>query len=228
MKARLLEQRERQRERLMSETSEQRKARLSNQICTKRCYPNQVYIVRYNTAALRYLPIELSSKTTLLLCSRQTHVTSNKTIAPPKAFWKNLDPGFIPDVVQVLTQAEQRLLGRIIPFIKVVKFTGLYGRALRWLIRYNPLYKDVRIDENVQINEDDLIRLSAPELSGDGEPERFEIRNSFIPINDVARIIRASWHQGDHNIFTSGYADVQCSAMSLANIVRAAIFNPNR
>ncbi|KAL4721516.1 hypothetical protein ACJJTC_002778, partial [Scirpophaga incertulas] len=38
-------------------------------ICTKRCYPNQVRTVQYNAAALTYLPMELISKISLLLCS---------------------------------------------------------------------------------------------------------------------------------------------------------------
>ncbi|CAG5055549.1 unnamed protein product [Parnassius apollo] len=102
--------------------------------------------------------------------------------------------------------------------------------ALRWLIRNNPLYKDVRIDDNAQISDQELVRLSVPELSEDEASERNEneIRNAFIPINNVARIIRASWHQGDYNVFTLRYASVQCSAMSLANIVRAAILSPNQ
>lgn len=199
-------------------------------------------------------------------------MTSNKTIAPSKAYWNNLDPGSIPDEIQALTQAEQRLLCRIIPLVKIVKFTGLYGQygfrgqavlfaqdifevserlpnmlprsssqvgivvvterlenlnitreftisrekfysALRWLTRNNPLYRDVRIDKNVQISEQDLIRLSVPDIPENGEPERIEIPNVFISINDVARIIRASWHQGDHSVFTSGFAGVQCNGM---------------
>lgn len=67
-----------------------------------------------------------------------------------------------------------------------------------------------------------------PDIPENGEPERIEIPNVFISINGVARIIRALWHQGDHSVFTSGFSGVQCSAMSLANIVRAAILNPSR
>ncbi|KAF9407199.1 hypothetical protein HW555_012690 [Spodoptera exigua] len=89
---------------------------------------------------------------------------------------------------------------------------------------------NVRIDDNVQISDQELVRLSVPELSEDEASERNgnEIRNAFIPINNVARIIRASWHQADQNVFTLRYAGVQCSAMSLANIVRAAILSPNQ
>lgn len=100
--------------------------------------------------------------------------------------------------------------------------------ALRWLITNTLLYRDVRIDNYAQIDDQELVRLSLPELPEEEESERNVIRNAFIPINDVARIMRASWHQGDHNVFTSGYTGVQCSAMSLANIVRAAILNPNQ
>ncbi|VVC90599.1 unnamed protein product, partial [Leptidea sinapis] len=88
----------------------------------------------------------------------------------------------------------------------------------------------VRIDDNAQISNQELVRLSVPELSEDEASERNEneIRNALIPINNVARIIRASWYEGDYNVFTSRYAGVQCSAMSLANIVRAAILSPNQ
>lgn len=50
--------------------------------CTKQCYPNQIQRVVYNPA-VEYLPLDLSEKEVLLLCSRcRKHVTSNKTIGP--------------------------------------------------------------------------------------------------------------------------------------------------
>ncbi|VVC96008.1 unnamed protein product, partial [Leptidea sinapis] len=247
--ARLTKQRERYTQMIASETPEHRDTRLNKQrertqqcrannlqafenainticihvcdICTKRCYPNQVRTVRYNAAELTYLPVELTSKISLLLCSRcQTHVTSNKTTAPPKAYWNNLDPGSIPDVIQTLTQ---------------VKFSGLYGqygfRGQAVLFAQDIFEVSERLPSMLPRSaSQELVRLSVPELSEDEASERNEneIRNAFIPINNVARIIRASWHQGDYNVFTSRYAGVQCSAMSLANIVRAAILSPNQ
>lgn len=42
----------------------------------------------------------------------------------------------------------------------------------------------------------------------------------------MSRIVRASWIQANQEVFTSGYAGVQCCAMVLANIVRASILPP--
>lgn len=75
-------------------------------ICTKHCYPKQIYNVTFNAAALPYLPTELSNKTRLKLCSCcRTHVMSIKT-SPSKTFWNNLDPGVIPEALQNLTECE--------------------------------------------------------------------------------------------------------------------------
>lgn len=64
-------------------------------------------------------------KRILLVCHRcKTHLTCNKKTDLPKASWNNLQPRDIPEVIQVLLQAEQRLLARITPFLKVVKYDG--------------------------------------------------------------------------------------------------------
>lgn len=42
---------------------------------------------------------------------------------------------------------------------------------------------------------------------------------AYIPINNLSRIVRASWHQGNDKILTSGYAGVQYLLMDLTNIV---------
>lgn len=77
-----------------------------------------------------YLPVKLASKYFLVLCHRCFKHLKNrrKNEAPPKAYWTNLDPGVIPDVIQCLTQSEQRLLSHIVPFIKVIKFDGRFGQ----------------------------------------------------------------------------------------------------
>ncbi|XP_063899054.1 uncharacterized protein LOC135119158 [Helicoverpa armigera] len=100
------------------------------EICTKRCYPNQVTNCNVNVSASSYLPAELTNKGTILLCHRcKNHLTSKKkTCGPAKAYWNNLDPGEVPDIIKQLTQPEQRLLSRIIPFVKIVKYDGLFGQ----------------------------------------------------------------------------------------------------
>ncbi|GBM87988.1 hypothetical protein AVEN_139907-1 [Araneus ventricosus] len=65
----------------------------------------------------------------LLICHRcKNHINSNKDHSPPKAYWNTLDPGPIPRELQELTQAEIRLLARIKPFIKIIKFDGVLGQ----------------------------------------------------------------------------------------------------
>lgn len=205
------------------------------------------------------MPPELH-KQKLLLCSRcKSHVSSRKTTYPPKAFWNNLDPGPIPYVIQILTQPEVRLLSRIIPFVKVIKFQGLFGQygfkgqsvlfaqdifefseklptmlprspstagiiivteklenlnitreysirrekvydALHWLIQNNPLYKDVVIDNNIQFNEQDIVRVSETVRNDQFTDKAPTELHCHIPINPTARIIRASWNQADEVI----------------------------
>jgi len=87
--------------------------------------------VKYNLVSTKsYLPPELACKDVLEVCHRcSTHLkNANKISAPSKAYWNNLDPGAVPDVIKVLTKAEQRLLLRIIPFLKVIKFDGRFGQ----------------------------------------------------------------------------------------------------
>lgn len=76
-----------------------------------------------------YLPRELLAKDQLLLCHPcHTHLKTKLNNCPAKAYWNNLDPGIIPPELEILTQPEQRLLSRIIPFVKIVKLSGLYGQ----------------------------------------------------------------------------------------------------
>lgn len=258
------------------------------QICTKRCYPAQITTCQATFEAATYLPDELNTGQILRVCHRcKNHITSKKLRPPPKAYWNKLDPGVIPDVIQQLTQSEQRLLSRIIPFVKIIKLTGIFGQygfrgqavlfaqdifevsekllnmlprssdnagivvvtehlenlnntreytidrsrvygALRWLIKNNPLYKDVIIDHNAHVNEQDLMRLDTNQTEQDNTTEQRDQTSAYVSIGEASRIVRASWHQGNDSIFRSGYAGVQCCAMVLANIVRAAILPPSR
>ncbi|CAI6343035.1 unnamed protein product [Macrosiphum euphorbiae] len=93
------------------------------EVCTKRCYPNQVSILKLSNYKPNYLPIELLQKKQLLLCHRcKTHLSSRKTTAPPKAFWNKLDPGVIPNEIHLLSQAEKRLLSILRPTREYYRF----------------------------------------------------------------------------------------------------------
>lgn len=97
-------------------------------ICQKQCFPNQV--VKYHLdKPKQYLPPELSAKNDLLVCHRcNTHLKSSKSHPPSKAYWNNLFPGNIPREILALTEPERRLLQRIIPYVKVIKFNGRFGQ----------------------------------------------------------------------------------------------------
>ncbi|CAB3249469.1 unnamed protein product [Arctia plantaginis] len=198
-----------------------------------------------------YLPNELKQKNCLVVCNRcKAHLSSKKNIAPSKSYWNNLDPGSIPEVIAVLSQAEQRLISRIIPFVKIIKLSGVFGQysfrgqavlfaqdifegtenlpkmlprttnntgiivvmerfeninvtrqfsisrqtvydAFYWLVANNPLYKDVTIDQNVIINEEDIIRVEeAPvEIAVETNEESTNDASAYMEINDFSRIV---------------------------------------
>ncbi|XP_050535006.1 uncharacterized protein LOC126902025 [Daktulosphaira vitifoliae] len=78
--------------------------------------------------------------------------------------------------------------------------------ALHWFVAINSLYKDVTIDQNGVISDDDIIRLE--EVAKETSEELIEGTSAYMSISDFARIVRASWHQRYDALFTSGYAGV--------------------
>ena len=102
-------------------------------VCKRRCYNMQT--VCRNTSkcsrhAQTYLPADLKMKEKLTLCIRcMRHLTNpNKMLPPAKAFWNNLDPGKIPEEMSCLTSVELRLVSRIVPFLKIIKYSGRFGQ----------------------------------------------------------------------------------------------------
>jgi len=94
-------------------------------VWTELCYSKQVVTVYPSSDTRTYWLNELY----LVVCKRcATHITSHKRTHLSKAYWTNIKPVEIPDELKVLTQAEQCLLSRIIPYVKVVKFNGLFGQ----------------------------------------------------------------------------------------------------
>ncbi len=72
-------------------------------------------------------------------------------------------------------------------------------KALNWLIHNNPLYQDVVIDQNINLNSDNILRnaTAIPEDEGIGEDSSENNSCQYNPIGDNSRILRASWHQAD-------------------------------
>ncbi|KAG5685123.1 hypothetical protein PVAND_014319 [Polypedilum vanderplanki] len=107
--------------------------------------------------------------------------------------------------------------------------------ALRWLIANNPLYHDVTVNDSARLETRDIIRVIPAEINqqqsttteSTTEPS---VRSAYISTDkkkNVSRILRASWHQANLNVFPE-FGGTQCFAMVLANIVRAAILPPSR
>lgn len=201
------------------------------EVCMKRCYPSQVASLTFAGPKPSYLPSELRQKSQLLLCRTcKKRLSERNSKAPPKAYWNKLDPGPIPQVIKDLTQAEQRLISRIIPFVKIVKLDGRFGQygfkgqailfaqdlfevteklpqmlpraptdsglviitenlenlnitrqfsvsppkvyaALQWLVDNNPLYQDVIIDRNIDLDQQALVRITQqPSEASDQQP----------------------------------------------------------
>lgn len=97
----------------------------------------------------------------------------------------------------------------------------------------NPLYQDVIIDRNIDLDQQALVRITQqPSEASDQQPAEVcnnqPAENLYVAINNVSRDLRASWNQSTSSIFTSAYAGVQCCAMALANVVRALIHTPNQ
>ncbi|GFV65002.1 uncharacterized protein TNCV_763441 [Trichonephila clavipes] len=117
-------------------------------------------------------------------------------------------------------------IAEVVPHSKVIPAPGECTRSGK-LIASNSLYKDVTIDQNVVINEEDTKR-GGEEAPGQRWLRRpmANLQRAYLRINDFSRIVRASWHQANDRVFISGFAGVQCCAMVLANILRAYIPSP--
>jgi hypothetical protein len=98
--------------------------------------------------------------------------------------------------------------------------------ALRWLVANNPLYKDVIIDEEVHLDENDIVRTIQPPQNEQIQAVPVE-KSHYVPIKgrEWSRILRASFHQGSDE-FESGFEGIQCCAMALAVVVRAKLIPP--
>ncbi|GBO41872.1 hypothetical protein AVEN_143063-1 [Araneus ventricosus] len=105
-----------------------------------------------------------------------------------------------------------------------------FYKALDWLIANNPLYKDVRVNRFARLSTQDVIRVIPTQQQRPNELDTkatdAPTRSAYMRINDLSRIVRASWNQRNEKIFQSGHAGFQCFAMVVANLIRAAILPP--
>lgn len=110
--------------------------------------------------------------------------------------------------------------------------------ALRWLINNNPLYHDVILNNDAHILQEDLIRVTQA-INDENvqnnnqtllEPatesavgQATNANGAYSVISNSLRVLRASWHQGNNQVFNTNHAGSQCCAMVLANITRVML-----
>ncbi|GBN45012.1 hypothetical protein AVEN_56208-1 [Araneus ventricosus] len=103
------------------ETSQEREARLRRQ--------REAYVQRIAEEADFHSTINTFCDKCCDICQKKCYPNqSSKSHAPSKAYWNNFLPGDISVEIAALTEPERRLLQRIIPYVKVIKFPGRFGQ----------------------------------------------------------------------------------------------------
>lgn len=62
----------------------------------------------------------------------------------------------------------------------------------------------------------------------DDEPTDASTLSAYVQINNLSRILRASWNKGNEEIFGSGHAGHQCFAKVVSNLIRATTLPPSQ
>jgi hypothetical protein len=99
-------------------------------ICTKRCYSHQGKTLKKEKIStnLRGILQIVDLPDTFTACQRcAMHLIQYGKI-PSQAKWNNLTPCQQPIEIQNLSKVERRLLARINPFIKIIKYSGRFGQ----------------------------------------------------------------------------------------------------
>lgn len=219
------------------------------------------------------LPLALSRIRVFLLCTRcSTHLKNKQKQDPPsKSYWNNHQPGSIPEEMKEMTAVETRLISRIVPFLKIIKYEGKFGQhgfkgqvilfaqdvfevteqipkqlprqlnetgiiaiaeslediylirefhikknkidqALHWLIRNNPLYRDVdniTSSQNYDAGVQDIVRLvEEPHFQDVANPAALH-HSDWRELNATIKILNADWNQGNDFIFNAQYTGRQ-------------------
>ncbi|GFR28771.1 hypothetical protein TNCT_216051 [Trichonephila clavata] len=104
---------------------------------------------------------------------------------------------------------------------------------------YLSLLKDIIIDIDAQIFQEDLIRITQAVNNENAQNnnqallkpatvsavgEAANTNDAYKITNNSIRILRASWHQGNNQVFNTNHAGSQCCAMVFT---RAAILSPH-
>lgn len=88
-------------------------------ICRKLYYKKQVCTIKISAIFMDVFPNELSKLNKIITCFRCANLIKKGKV-PTQAYWNAMFLDEIPDVIKKLSDMEQRLLSRIVPFIKIL------------------------------------------------------------------------------------------------------------
>jgi Helitron helicase-like domain at N-terminus/Herpesvirus tegument protein, N-terminal conserved region len=99
-------------------------------------------------------------------------------------------------------------------------------RALNWLVRNNPLYKDVQIMEDAEPQQIPSITISRSQSIQNSVYEQHEGDRGYKNIGNDMSILHASFSQGNLQLFGSN-SGTKCTAMSASFIAHCHVQSPD-
>jgi len=97
-------------------------------ICRKLYYKKQICTTKISAISADIFPRELCELNEIITCFRCANLIKKGKV-PTQAYWNAMFLDEIPDVIKNLTDMEQRLLSRIVPFVKIIKLGGRFGQS---------------------------------------------------------------------------------------------------
>lgn len=97
-------------------------------VCRKLCYKKQTCTTYITDANKEMFPEDMWELDDIITCFRCANLIK-KSKVPTQAYWNAMFLDDIPEVIQNLSDMEERLLSRIIPFVKIVKLGGRFGQS---------------------------------------------------------------------------------------------------
>lgn len=97
-------------------------------VCKKLYYKKQVCNTTISDTVKEILPNELCELNVIITCFRCANLIKKGKV-PTQAYWNAIFLDDIPEVIKNLSDMEQRLLSRIVPFVKIIKLGGRFGQS---------------------------------------------------------------------------------------------------
>ncbi|KAF9404707.1 hypothetical protein HW555_014208 [Spodoptera exigua] len=95
-------------------------------VCKKILYPKQKMVLV--PTRFEFLPQEVAVLEKNIVCSRCS-TTIKKRKVPSQAYWNNMEVISLPPELADLTDVEQRLLSRVVPFMKIIKLQNRFSQS---------------------------------------------------------------------------------------------------